>query len=196
MSGAGKIRIETCPCVLLAGADTLTYLRRMNPAAPAGNLLGRFNHMRRVTLAAAAGLAMLAAVPCFASDATDVMGAVDQYVQSYNKGDLNAWNGMCAANIVIIDDFTPHVWQGANACSDWWHGLDAGLKHDGITDGAVTHGKALHLNVSGGYAYVVLPSHFTFKKKGKTTSSPAVWTLTLHKTDGSWKITGWAWAKH
>lgn len=141
-----------------------------------------------------AALAVLAAAPAFASDKTDVRKAIDQYVQAVNKNDQKTWAGMCADNAVIIDDFAPHVWQGANACSSWWTAFAEEIKQAGITDGKLKPGKAWQLNVAGDHAYVVLSTNFVYKEKGKPTTNQGVWTLSLHKQNGTWKISGWSWA--
>ena len=48
-----------------------------------------------------------------ASDKTDVMVTVRHFVDSFNKGDVKAALGDCAAQTSIIDEIPPHLWQGA-----------------------------------------------------------------------------------
>src|SRR5712692_5915481 len=150
--------------------------------------------MRTIILVLAAALASapLAVTPAKASEKTDVMAAVKQNIDSFNKGDKRAGIATCAAPASIIDDFSPHVWQGATACSDWWNDIDAFNKKNGITDPNVALGKPRHTDVTGDRAYVVVPTTYTYKQNGKpVTESGAVWTLAfLQKVSAGWRITG------
>jgi hypothetical protein len=139
----------------------------------------------------------LAVGPSAASDRTDVMVPVHQFVSSFNKGDTKGAAATCAEETSILDDFPPHEWHGAGACARWMSDYDADAKKNGITDGVVTIGKPRQLSVTADRAYVVVPANYTYKKMGKPVSEiGSVFTLTLHKTEAGWRITGWAWAKN
>jgi ketosteroid isomerase-like protein len=153
--------------------------------------------MMILALATALAIAPVTAASAATSDQTDVMATVRQYLDYFNKGDAEKAAALCASQPVIIDDFPPHVWQGATACSDWWNALVAFDKNGGITDEHVALGKRWHVVVTGDHAYVVVPATYTYKEKGKpVTESGAVWTLGLQKFAGGWRVSGWAWAQH
>ena len=154
--------------------------------------------MRAIALAVIGVLAASSqiAAPAFASDQTDVMAAVKKWTADYNKGDMKAFEAGCAPQAVIIDETSPYVWQGASACSDWVAALDANNKKNGSTDGIVTYGKPLHIEVTGDHAYVVLPAKYTDKEKGKKVTQSATWAATMQKTALGWSITGSAWSEH
>jgi len=140
---------------------------------------------------------MLMAGSASASETLDVMRTVWHYVDSVNKGDVKTALGDCAAQSSIIDEFPPYLWQGATGCADWSSDFDAYVKKNGMTDPKVTLGLLRHADVAGDRAYVVVPATFTFKKNGKRFNErSSIWTLALQKVAGSWRITGWAWAKH
>ena len=149
--------------------------------------------MRRMLLALAIVLAALSAT---ASDKTDAIATVHQFVDGFNKGDVASALATCASPVSIVDEFPPYAWQGPKACADWAHDYDADAKKNGITDGKVTLGKPLHVDVSGDRAYVVVPAKYAFKQKGKPVAEPAsLLTVALQKGPGGWRITGWAWSK-
>jgi len=148
-----------------------------------------------LALAGAAALAVPAVAPAFASDTADVMAAVKQYDAAFNNSDMKAWNALCADQTIIIDDFAPHVWQGASACGDWWNALDAADKKAGDSDLKVTLEKPWRVKVTGDAAYVVEPSVVAFKEKGKALTEHGVWTLALRKQSAGWRIAGWSWAQ-
>jgi ketosteroid isomerase-like protein len=140
-------------------------------------------------------LAGCAAGTAAATDKGDVMAVVHQYVDGINRGDTQSRVAVCADHTFIIDDFPPHVWDGADACAKWANDFDALAKKIQITDGVLKLGKPWHLDVTGDRAYVVLPTSVTYKLAGKprrTTGS--LWTFALQKTAAGWRITGLAWA--
>ena len=148
----------------------------------------------RAKLLFTAGALLLAAVPASASDKSDALNTVDQAVQAFNKADMDAFTAMCAANPVIIDSMMPNVWQGANACADWWKAFDDGSKKQGMTDGVVSHGKPVHFDLMGDRAYVVFPGVYKFKMKGKSMTDKGAWAFSLQKVAAGWRIAGWSWA--
>jgi hypothetical protein len=144
----------------------------------------------------ALALVFLAAGPAAASEKTDVMVLVHQFVDGFNKGDTKTALAACADQTSIIDEFPPYEWHGAGACSKWMNDYDADAKKNGITDGIVMLGKPRHIDINEDRAYVVVPSNYTFKEKGKTVKETgSMLTLALQKGEIGWRITGWAWAK-
>jgi ketosteroid isomerase-like protein len=145
-------------------------------------------------LIAAFALLLLVAGPALASDKTDAMAAVQQFTDGFNKGDFKAAVANCADETSIVDNFPPHEWHGPGACTKWGTDLGAFMKSNTITDGVVTLGKPLHIDVTGDRAYIVVPTVFKFKMKGKPTNDRGQLTIALQKTGTAWRMTGWAWA--
>jgi hypothetical protein len=54
-------------------------------------------------------VAVLAAGPAAATDKTDVMSVIHQWVDGFNKGDMKSTAAACADQTSIIDDFPPSV---------------------------------------------------------------------------------------
>jgi ketosteroid isomerase-like protein len=148
--------------------------------------------MRTIIIALA--VAVLASGSAAASDETDVMAVVHKWSDAFNRGDSKTGVATCTEHAVIIDDFPPHVWQGSGTCFKWFEDFGAFAAKSEITDSKVSLGKARHLNVESGYAYLVSPTTYTYNKSGKPTKDTGMVTMTLHKTDAGWRITGWAWA--
>lgn len=69
--------------------------------------------MNKILIALA--VAVLAAGPVAASDKTDVMVPVNQFVDAFNKGDIKGLEAACTEQMSIIDEFPPHEWHGAGA---------------------------------------------------------------------------------
>lgn len=139
-------------------------------------------------------LVALTTGPILASEQSNVMVPVHQFIDGLNKGDAKSALAACAPQTSIIDDFPPHQWT---ACADWARDFDASSKQEGVTDGIVTLGTPRHVDVTGDRAYVVVPANYAYKVHGKpVTESGSIFTVVLRKFAAGWRITGWAWAKH
>jgi hypothetical protein len=131
------------------------------------------------------------------SSQTAVMASVHRFVDSFNKGDTKTILAGCADQTSILDEFPPHEWHGTGACAKWLSDFDVDAKKNGITDGVLTLSNASHVDINGDRAYVVIPSNYTYKEKGKPVSEiGSIITITLQKSKADWRITGWGWAKH
>ena len=145
-----------------------------------------------IMLAASALLADTAV----AADEANVMSVIHQWVDGFNRGDMNSMAATCAEQTAIIDDFAPHEWHGAGACSKWSSDFQAFTHAGEITEPVVTVGKPWHVDVKADRAYVVAPTAFSFKQKGKPVMEKGIVTMALQKQSTTWRITGWAWADH
>jgi ketosteroid isomerase-like protein len=149
--------------------------------------------MHRIFLAL--GVAVLASGPAAASDKTDVMAVLHQWVDGFNKDDMQSSVATCADQTSIIDDFPPHEWHGVAGCSRWWDDYNAFTKAHAITNGNVTLGKPRHVDVTADRAYIVVPANFTYNVKGKPMKQiGSIATIAMQKGASGWHITGWAWA--
>jgi ketosteroid isomerase-like protein len=132
-----------------------------------------------------------------ASDKSDVMATVHQFVNAFNKGDVKTAAAACAEQTSIIDEFPPHEWHGAGACATWMNDYDADAKKNQITGGIVTLSEPRHVDIAGEFAYVVVPADYAYAKKGKAVKETgSMLALALRKSEAGWLITGWSWAKH
>jgi len=142
------------------------------------------------------GVAMLASVLAAASEQSEVMAPVHQFVDGFNKGDAKTALATCAGQASIIDDFAPYRWHGEGACAAWAKAYSEWAKQNGVTDGVVTLSQPRYIEVVGDTAYVVVPASFEAKQNGKPMKreTGALWTLVLHKGASGWLITAWTWS--
>lgn len=151
--------------------------------------------MKKIIIALA--IAFVAASPAIASEKSDVMATMKQFIEAFNKGDMKAMTATCAEQMSIIDEFAPHEWHGKGAAAKWASDYEADAKKTEVTDGVVTLGKPRHVDVSGDHAYVVAAADYSYKVKGKITKeSGSIMTVAMHKSAKGWRITGWSWAKN
>ena len=122
------------------------------------------------------------------------MTAVQAYVDAFNEGDGKAMAAACADPMQILDGMSPHVWQGPTAAEDWWSEVLAEAEHVGASGYHIALAGPRHVDVTGDYAYVVVPAIMTFDLKGrKVTQTNALFTVALRKADAAWRLSAWAW---
>lgn len=139
-----------------------------------------------VALAISAGSA-------FAAERDDVIAAVHRYLDNLDKPETVS--AMCDADVSILDEFPPHEWHGPTACADWWKAYNAYNEKSGITDGDAPLGAPWTVDVTGDRAYFVAPMTYTYKQHGKPVKETASFAVSLRRTQGGWRITGWAFSK-
>ena len=126
----------------------------------------------------------------------DPVAAVLRYVDAFNNGDAKAMAAVCADPMQILDGMSPHVWQGPTASDDWYSDVLAEGDDLGASRYRIALGEPRHVDVTGDYAYVVVPATMTFDLRGtQVTQTGSVFTLALRKISGEWHLTAWAWAK-
>jgi len=150
--------------------------------------------MYRIFMTLTAGV--LLAGPAAAADKTDVMSVVHHWEAAFNQGDMQSMAATCTDQASIIDDLPPHVWTGSGACTRWASDFQNFVKSTGSSDQAVTIGKPWHIDVTADLAYVVAPTNYSFKHKGKPIQQGGVVTIILQKGSAGWQVIGWAWADH
>lgn len=140
------------------------------------------------------GVCLLSGEPLFASDRTDVLAVVHKWVDSFNKGDSAAALALCADESSIIDDVSPYVWHGANACKGWYDDLTAALKKDDAVFDHTAVDRVRNVMVTGDHAFAVVAATYVVKVKGAPQSEKGIWTFAMKKGDHGWRIAGWTWA--
>ena len=149
--------------------------------------------MPKILIASLLTLSVLASGHAAAFGESDAMAPVHQFIDGFNRNDLGSAIAACADEASVIDDFPPHEWQGAG-CGKWADGFRAIAEKEGITDARILPGKPRHVDVTGDWAYVVVPVTLVFRHLGKVSRLPSLFTASLHKQSNGWRITGWAWA--
>jgi len=147
--------------------------------------------MLRLLIALA--LAVVVARPVVASEEGDVMAPVRQFIDGFNKSDINLAQAACADQTFIIDDFPPHEWRGSGATSKWFRDLTRMGKKNGMSEAFVTLLKPRQVNVTGTHAYVIVPVNLRYNDKGQLVKRTGLMTLALHKGVDGWRIAAWAW---
>ena len=150
--------------------------------------------MKSSLLIALAGTALFS-VSAIASEQSDVIATVHQFLDGMNKGYMKSGLAACADETSIIDTLAPHEWHGKGACETWANAVGAEAQKVGMTDVVFTVKKPTILDVAGDSAYAVMPAGYTYKMKGKAGHvTGGVFTVALKKEASGWRLTGWTYS--
>ncbi len=141
-------------------------------------------------------VALVAGSSAFAAPPeSPALAPIHKFIDSFNKGDAAAAAAThsATADLTIVDEVPPFMWQGPKAFDTWAGALDAEGKRLGITDESVELGTPVRIEQGGDVAYVVMPSTYRFKQKGKAMIEKARMTFVVKKDAGGWLIHSWTW---
>jgi ketosteroid isomerase-like protein len=150
--------------------------------------------MKRQIFSLAAIFSMLAAPAAAKSLPTAVMAPIDAMLAATNadKGeDLAAYY---TSDAVVVDEFAPYAWTGPTAAAQWWAGVDKQMAQMGTKTIHAVARPISHYGVTGDSAYVVVPLYISYTVKGKPGHETGLFTLTLRRSGGTWKIATQTWA--
>ena len=125
-----------------------------------------------------------------------VLAPIHQFVDGLNKGDMKAAAAAHVAAPAILDDVPPHSWHGDGAFDKWAAADAAEMQQDGITAPKIAIKKPTRLQQEGDAAYVVVPTVYSFKLKGKPVAENGFLTFALAHEGTDWHIAAWAWTRH
>jgi hypothetical protein len=124
----------------------------------------------------------------------DPAAPIRQFIDGFNSGNVeSAFAAYATGPITIVDEFAPHLWTGPNAAHEWADAYDKHAQATGVTDGKVTYGKPTRIEEVADAAYVVLPTVYLYKERGKPLKEEGQITVVLNRESGAWKIRGWTW---
>ncbi len=152
--------------------------------------------MRQLVSCAIVSLVVGAAAGANAADA-QLMAPIRKFIDSFNKGDAAgaAATHSATADLTIVDEVPPHLWNGPNAFQAWSAALDSQIKKEGLTEPAVRIGTPTREESDGQNAYIVVPAVYSFKQNGKAMREKAQMTFVLKKEGSGWLIHGWTWTE-
>jgi hypothetical protein len=150
--------------------------------------------VRQLVSCAIVSLVVGAAAGAQAGD-PQLTAPIHKFIDSFNKGDAAgaAATHSPTADLAIVDEVPPHLWTGPEAFQAWSADLDADMKKNGLTEGAVKIGAPTREESDGRNAYVVVPAVFSFKQNGKAMSEKAHMAFVLEKGASGWLIHAWTW---
>ena len=149
--------------------------------------------LARLALTAAHSAHALTA-PAPAKSPADPAAPVRAFIDAFNVGDsARGFAAYAPGSISIIDEFAPHLWIGPDAAHAWAAGYDAHARATGVRGGHVGYSPPTRVEVTGRSAYIIMPTVFTYKLRGRPQVEEATLNAVTRLTPGGWKIVGWTW---
>lgn len=96
------------------------------------------------------------------------------------------------SGLVIVENFSPHVFSGSTAFKDWRKGFCAHAR--GLAGLTHMFGRAQDFLLTGDQAYFSLPTTWTGKIDGTAFSEEGGWAFVLEGELNVWRIKSYAWA--
>lgn len=138
-----------------------------------------------------------AVLPARASEQSEAVAVVRQFVDAWNRGDNAAVARMVAPSISIIDAVPPYIWQGqsADTLKQWNEDVGRYFAKNPVDEVLVKLGKADPVLVQDDGAYVVAPATLRTRKHAVWTDDHAILAVTLKRTDTGWLVGSISWAE-
>ncbi|HWF00727.1 MAG TPA: nuclear transport factor 2 family protein [Caulobacteraceae bacterium] len=139
-------------------------------------------------------LTLAAATQSLAAPPSGPVSAVRKFMAATGSGDGKAVAAFCASDAVVVDEFAPHMWTGADACARWYQAFGGWMKAEHIDQETVELGKVLVDETTGDAAYVVANAVENNTMDGKPMTESARMAFALRKESGMWRLTAVTWA--
>ena len=140
------------------------------------------------------GAIILLVCTATAATSSDVKSTIGKFIDAFNSGDTKSVDASYArGDIVIIDEFAPHIWVGPHAPQNWSADYDKHAHATGVSDGSVKYGAPTRTEIEGNVAYVIIPTVYYYKEHGKSIAEEGQMTFVLRVEKDAWKIVAWTW---
>lgn len=145
-------------------------------------------------LTAILALMAVPAIAVAAANSDAVMQPIHQFIDGMNANDNTKAAAAFTATATLIDEFPPYYWHSATAYADWGSSFAAEAAKQSVTEPHITMATPSHVQMEGQAAYVVIPADFKFKVKGAAQSEAGLFTFTVKRHNGVWKINSMTWS--
>ena len=132
--------------------------------------------------------------PAAAGPAEDATSAVTTWLDKFNAGDVNAFKAAHAPNAVIVDEFGPYFWTGADTPQRWLDDYGKDSTANGISGGRLDYAAPIRASANEKSAYIVLPTIYRMTQGGKAKSAAGNMTFVMTKIGNDWKIASWTYS--
>ena len=129
-----------------------------------------------------------------AGPAEDAAAVVTSVLDKFNAGDIDAFFAAHRDGAVIIDEFSPYVWGGAESAQRWAADYAKDSEARGISGGRVDYSRPVQAASDGTGAYIVLPTTYRYTQKGVKMAGPGSMTFVMGRVGKDWKISSWTYS--
>jgi hypothetical protein len=128
------------------------------------------------------------------SDGPDraMLEPVEKIARFIATGDAACLSAFAERDVVILENFAPHLFVGPDAVARWAEGMRdhaktlASLKH--------SFGSAQDFIHEGEHVFFSLPTHWQGTTKGRPFHEDGGWSFLLVKNQNAWRVKSYGWA--
>jgi len=124
--------------------------------------------------------------------AVDAAAAATDWIDKF--ADPAAFKAGHAPNSVIVDEFPPFIWTGADAPASWLADFAEYSATTGISDVHFDHAAPAQARSNGDSAYVMVPVILRLRAGSKTLSAAGQLALVMMRTATAWKVASWTYS--
>jgi hypothetical protein len=122
-----------------------------------------------------------------------MMAAVERLIRFMVSRDEADLAGVFAnTGVVIIENFSPFVFQGSSAVENWARGFRAHAAN--LTELKVSFAEAHDFSVDRDHVYFALPTTWTGTSHGRKFSEDGGWAFVLVRDGAEWRVQNYGWA--
>ena len=95
---------------------------------------------------------------------------------------------------MIVENFAPFLFEGADAFVRWRAGFYDHVDRDGLSELKHSFGQAQDFARDGDRVFFILPTTWAGRSHGRAFSEDGGWAFVLEPDAGRWRILSYAWA--
>ncbi len=122
----------------------------------------------------------------------ELLEPIEKVARFLETGDDKLLSAFAKKDVVIIENFHPHIFEGEDAVERWsrviksWHTKPIKLEH--------TFGEVHDLRIEDNIAFVSIATHWSGIQGGAPFQEDGGWAFVLNKEEDKWKVKGYGWA--
>jgi len=125
----------------------------------------------------------------------NILAPIKKVAKFLATGDMKLLSAFAEEGVVIIENFPPYLFEGADAVERWAKIITSW--HEPVSDLLLKYsfGDVQDLRVQDGVAFLSLPTHWTGIRCGGPFKEDGGWAFILkQQKNGEWKIRSYGWA--
>jgi len=123
-----------------------------------------------------------------------LLAPIEKVAQFIETGDESLLSAFASEGVVIIENFFPHLFEGADAVKRWSQTILSW--HEPPSDLVLQHrfGPVQDLKVHEDRAFLSLPTHWTISQNGESFEEDGGWAFVLVQENSEWRVRCYGWA--
>ncbi len=121
-----------------------------------------------------------------------MMLPVEKIARFIATGDDSCLSAFAAKDVVILENFAPFLFTGADAVARWAKEMKEHAK--GLTGLGHSFGPAQDFRVEDECVFFALPTHWSGHSSGRLFQEDGGWAFLLVRQRGEWKVRSYGWA--